>query len=112
SISILNSLFLFSSRRRHTRFSRDWSSDVCSSDLKLCAYRNVLGDADLERARPFHDLLLQANPEQLVWGSDWPHLRVTPAPDAGQIGRASCREGAWMSGGAAHLNKQRQNVCY
>src|SRR5690606_39829463 len=27
----------FSSRRRHTRFSRDWSSDVCSSDL--LAYR-------------------------------------------------------------------------
>src|SRR5690606_40695799 len=25
--------FCFSSRRRHTRFSRDWSSDVCSSDL-------------------------------------------------------------------------------
>src|SRR5690606_40800910 len=25
--------FFFSSRRRHTRFSRDWSSDVCSSDL-------------------------------------------------------------------------------
>src|SRR5690606_41118684 len=24
------------SRRRHTRFSRDWSSDVCSSDLKNC----------------------------------------------------------------------------
>src|SRR5690606_40678688 len=24
-----------SSRRRHTRFSRDWSSDVCSSDLRL-----------------------------------------------------------------------------
>src|SRR5690606_39666477 len=29
---------LFSSRGRHTRFSRDWSSDVCSSDLILrCA---------------------------------------------------------------------------
>src|SRR5690606_39881703 len=28
-----DSLFFFSSRRRHTRFSRDWSSDVCSSDL-------------------------------------------------------------------------------
>src|SRR5207302_4619958 len=28
-----NLVFLFSSRRRHTRFSRDWSSDVCSSDL-------------------------------------------------------------------------------
>src|SRR5690606_41122521 len=27
--------FFFSSRRRHTRFSRDWSSDVCSSDLNL-----------------------------------------------------------------------------
>src|SRR5690606_40619473 len=26
-------LFFFSSRRRHTIFSRDWSSDVCSSDL-------------------------------------------------------------------------------
>src|SRR5690606_39587495 len=25
--------FFFASRRRHTRFSRDWSSDVCSSDL-------------------------------------------------------------------------------
>src|SRR5690606_39968021 len=28
-------LFFFSSRRRHTRFSRDWSSDVCSSDLQV-----------------------------------------------------------------------------
>src|SRR2546429_3849209 len=30
--------FFFSSRRRHTRCSRDWSSDVCSSDLN-----NVVG---------------------------------------------------------------------
>src|SRR5690606_40981898 len=30
-------IFFFSSRRRHTRFSRDWSSDVCSSDLQLPA---------------------------------------------------------------------------
>src|SRR5690606_20930197 len=28
----------FSSRRRHTRFSRDWSSDVCSSDLLIAAW--------------------------------------------------------------------------
>src|SRR5207247_3117941 len=28
------SLFFFSSRRRHTRSTRDWSSDVCSSDLR------------------------------------------------------------------------------
>src|SRR3712207_8947399 len=27
-------VFFFSSRRRHTRYWRDWSSDVCSSDLE------------------------------------------------------------------------------
>src|SRR5439155_9233067 len=27
-------MFFFSSRRRHTRWPRDWSSDVCSSDLR------------------------------------------------------------------------------
>src|SRR5690554_7245534 len=32
-------LFFFSSRRRHTRCGRDWSSDVCSSDL--CSVRNM-----------------------------------------------------------------------
>src|SRR3712207_8012842 len=31
--SIGNFFFFFSSRRRHTRYWRDWSSDVCSSDL-------------------------------------------------------------------------------
>src|SRR2546430_17044531 len=35
--------FFFSSRRRHTRFDCDWSSDVCSSDL-----HDVYGD-DLQR---------------------------------------------------------------
>src|SRR5256886_3900864 len=30
----LSIFFFFSSRRRHTRFDCDWSSDVCSSDLK------------------------------------------------------------------------------
>src|SRR2546429_9548418 len=33
-ICLLSVFFFFSSRRRHTRCSRDWSSDVCSSDLK------------------------------------------------------------------------------
>src|SRR5690606_41937293 len=32
-VSVFVLYFFFSSRRRHTRFSRDWSSDVCSSDL-------------------------------------------------------------------------------
>src|SRR5207302_6934178 len=30
---VIEESFFYSSRRRHTRFSRDWSSDVCSSDL-------------------------------------------------------------------------------
>src|SRR5256886_6638007 len=34
--------FFFSSRRRHTRFDCDWSSDVCSSDLGI-ALAPVLG---------------------------------------------------------------------
>src|SRR6266511_4547180 len=33
-MSSLICFFFFSSRRRHTRFSRDWSSDVCSSELQ------------------------------------------------------------------------------
>src|SRR2546429_7361557 len=33
SIVSVEYIFFFSSRRRHTRCSRDWSSDVCSSDL-------------------------------------------------------------------------------
>src|SRR5690606_40603804 len=35
-------VFFFSSRRRHTRFSRDWSSDVCSSDLPVQLWRKAL----------------------------------------------------------------------
>src|SRR5690606_40868494 len=34
----------FSSRRRHTRFSRDWSSDVCSSDLACRSLREFIHD--------------------------------------------------------------------
>src|SRR5436309_2955939 len=42
--SMLHSrIFFFSSRRRHTRFSRDWSSDVCSSDLPGSATCSVGG---------------------------------------------------------------------
>src|SRR5687768_18612858 len=39
--------FFFSSRRRHTRCRRDWSSDVCSSDLEAEALR---AQSDLTRA--------------------------------------------------------------
>src|SRR2546429_2235493 len=44
--------FFFSSRRRHTRCSRDWSSDVCSSDLaKLLADWFAHGQHKTERQR-------------------------------------------------------------
>src|SRR5437868_14673801 len=40
--------FFFSSRRRHTRSKRDWSSDVCSSDLPAsrCWCERLLDDED------------------------------------------------------------------
>src|SRR5204863_2128722 len=45
----INFYFFFSSRRRHTRSLRDWSSDVCSSDLGACAVA-----CDREKSRPSH----------------------------------------------------------
>src|SRR5437868_12191996 len=48
--SYLEEGFFFSSRRRHTRSKRDWSSDVCSSDLAF--HRNLRnGDAKDEALR-------------------------------------------------------------
>src|SRR5690606_39772109 len=57
--------FFFSSRRRHTRFSRDWSSDVCSSDLEL-GFQVLVGGglgrtpmvgAEIRSFLPWKDLL-------------------------------------------------------
>src|SRR2546430_7283609 len=45
-----SSIFFFSSRRRHTRFDCDWSSDVCSSDLTsgiLLIYRFTIRPKNL-----------------------------------------------------------------
>src|SRR6266704_3683578 len=41
------SFFFFSSRRRHTRSKRDWSSDVCSSDLVGKLLRRPAGLLDI-----------------------------------------------------------------
>src|SRR2546430_12196591 len=49
--------FFFSSRRRHTRFDCDWSSDVCSSDLD--------GWADRKRKNVIADLA--AHPNISMW---------------------------------------------
>ena len=37
-------IFFFSSRRRHTRYWRDWSSDVCSSDLNTFSIQALFKD--------------------------------------------------------------------
>src|SRR5204862_5871061 len=62
--------FFFSSRRRHTRSLRDWSSDVCSSDLinlpLSSVHRNAASAAEValcaarqQRFWPMHDLLFR-----------------------------------------------------
>src|SRR5205085_7901725 len=53
SITFIFCIFFFSSRRRHTRFDCDWSSDVCSSDLGKGS--KLIGDAVL------NDLGIYAN---------------------------------------------------
>src|SRR5256884_8052252 len=66
----------FSSRRRHTRCSRDWSSDVCSSDLGALVHRIVrqveLGGPDPLRQdqQQLFDLLRRQR--QLGYRRGWP----------------------------------------
>src|SRR5450432_4446759 len=53
-LALFRTVFIVSSRRRHTRSDRDWSSDVCSSDLQVIANvdgtRNALQLADAIKA--------------------------------------------------------------
>jgi predicted TIM-barrel fold metal-dependent hydrolase len=51
------------------------------------AYRVSSQFPDYPDARPFHAALLGANPERLVWGTDWPHPQVAAAamPDDGHL---------------------------
>src|SRR2546430_14410466 len=44
---LFGAFFFFSSRRRHTRFDCDWSSDVCSSDLLPIELRDRPAGAEL-----------------------------------------------------------------
>ncbi|HIV72695.1 MAG TPA: amidohydrolase family protein [Candidatus Aquabacterium excrementipullorum] len=60
--------------------------------VKLCAYRNFLGRDDQEALAPlFQQAMLKANPQRLLWGSDWPHLRVTPEPNTSGLKDAFVR---------------------
>src|SRR5688572_32720508 len=48
---LLGLWFFFSSRRRHTRFDCDWSSDVCSSDLLVIAGEPEVMERAISRLR-------------------------------------------------------------
>src|SRR5690625_7607109 len=84
--------FFFSSRRRHTRWPRDWSSDVCSSDL---FHPEPGSDADVAGST--------------ASGAEGAAREGTVRPPA-QIGRASCRERVWVSGGAGAVEKTQKIV--
>ena len=59
--------------------------------VKLCAYRNLLDAPDFEIGQEFQRALQDANFRQMVWGSDWPYLRVSPAPSGLQLLEAVSR---------------------
>src|SRR5207249_7657601 len=64
--------FFFSSRRRHTRSKRDWSSDVCSSDLDFDLDSPKATSDALRKVEPLQEWigsrpLTQSEMEQLAW---------------------------------------------
>src|SRR5690606_40900670 len=89
--------FFFSSRRRHTRFSRDWSSDVCSSDLAERLRVVTTEVCHQESAEVCSDILPDRSYSADELGTRR-RLRALPAvtwdPFRSEIGRASCRERA------------------
>src|SRR5687768_17920405 len=84
--------FFFSSRRRHTRCSRDWSSDVCSSDLasdgRICSHLKPSACCCNIQA------LTEHAPDQGAQRDRPDHHAEPPLARRAvrQIGRASCRE--------------------
>ena len=51
------------------------------------AYRLSDRFPDYSDAKPFHEALVRANPDRLMWGTDWPHRWVTAEsiPDEGHL---------------------------
>src|SRR5256886_13709147 len=87
-------VFFFSSRRRHTRFDCDWSSDVCSSDLSLACCSIRRGKINLrvggcEKEQQLLQKFMSANGHSAL-GARIPQMFCSSAVD--KIGRASCRE--------------------
>src|SRR2546430_11106192 len=86
-------VFFFSSRRRHTRFDCDWSSDVCSSDL-LAEELEALDMSAAELARkinvPTNRITQILNGTRTITGDT--AQRLAHFFGTSEIGRASCRE--------------------
>src|SRR5207249_7477474 len=98
--------FFFSSRRRHTRSKRDWSSDVCSSDLN--ERQATHGGSGLAAPATTSPARTSSRPPTAVPGSRRPLQRSTIrrrrrawpiGPGWEEIGRASCRERGQGGGG-------------
>src|SRR5690349_25044844 len=78
--------FFFSSRRRHTRSLRDWSSDVCSSDLE--AARNAGWSDHLEELVRAHRATRLLFPSP--FGKTAIHGNETPRSEERRVGK-ECR---------------------
>src|SRR5204863_2656123 len=92
--------FFFSSRRRHTRSLRDWSSDVCSSDLQLeladsgtILLDEITGAADLVQQDRSRVGQLQLSRRVAVRAAE-AAFHVAETLGFKEIGRATCRERA------------------
>src|SRR2546422_4202926 len=89
--------FFFSSRRRHTRCSRDWSSDVCSSDLNKARVdsimQNLFALSRQLRDRTRLDLLIwpeAAVPEYFVNRPEWDTAIAQRRSEERRVGK-ECR---------------------
>src|SRR2546430_12845231 len=86
--------FFFSSRRRHTRFDCDWSSDVCSSDLSRQDRREDADRGGLAGAVWTQEAEDAAGRDREVDAveRDDRSEPLLESFDSDEIGRASCRE--------------------
>src|SRR3712207_9351600 len=100
-------LLFFSSRRRHTRYWRDWSSDVCSSDLLLTTGLQLTGP---EEQRAYVERLAGHGLSGLGFGTGFGHDAVPAAlvqaaerSEERRVGK-ECRS----RGSPHHLKKNKQ----